>query len=107
MLCVVPYAYVVCGICVCVICMCNLCVCLYGMSMLCVCMYGVCMFCLCVVCVCGLVVVACVCMCVYVRAYIFARTNECALPAYILPEPYIVCICDCMHIVLTPRHALA
>ena len=82
-------------------------VCVYGMSVLSVCMYGVCMLCVCVVCVCGLVVVACVCMRVYVRAYTFARTNECALSAYISREPYIVCICDCMHIIPTPRHALA
>ena len=80
-------------------------VCVYGMSMLSVCMYVVCMFCVCGVCVCGLV--TCVCLQVYVRAYVFARTNECALSAYISPEPYIVCICDCMQIMPTPRHALA
>ena len=80
-------------------------VCVYGISMLSVSMYGVCMLCVCVMCVCGLV--ACVCMGVYVRAYMFARTNECAWSAYISPEPHIVCVCDCMHIVLTPRHALA
>ena len=80
---------------------------MYGMSMLSVCMYDVCMMYVCVVCVCGLVVVACVCMHVYVRAYMFARTNQCALLAHISPEPYIVCACDRMHIMLTPRHALA
>ena len=61
----------------------------------------------CVVCVCGLVVVACVCMRVYVRAYMFAQTNECALLASISPESYIACVSDCMHIMPTPRHALA
>ena len=49
------------------------------------------MLCVCVVRVCGLV--ACVCIRVYVRAYMFARTDECALLAYISPEPYIVCVC--------------
>ena len=81
--------------------------CVYGMSMLSVCMYGVRMLCVCVVCVCGLVVVACVCMRVYVRAYMFAHTNKCALSAYISQEPYIVCICNRMHIMLKTRHALA
>ena len=49
------------------------------------------MLCVCVVRVCGLV--ACVCIRVYVRAYMFARTDECALLAYIPPEPYVVCVC--------------
>ena len=49
------------------------------------------MLCVCVVRVCGLV--ACVFIRVYVRAYMFARTDECALLAYISPEPYIVCVC--------------
>ena len=80
-------------------------VCVYGMSMLSVCMYGVCMLYVCVVCVCGLV--ACVCMRVYVRVDMVARTNEFAVLAYISREPYIVCICDCMQIMPTPRHALA
>ena len=84
-----------------------MCVCVYAMPMLSLCMYVACMLCVCVVCVCGLVVVACVCMRVYVRAYMFARTNECALSAYISPEPYIVCICDRMHMILSPRHAFA
>ena len=79
--------------------------CVYGMPMLSFGMYGVCMLCVCVVCVCGLV--ACVCMRVYVCAYMFARTNKCALSAYISSEPYIVCVCDCMHIMRTPCHALA
>ena len=45
---------------------------------------------------------ACVCACIY-----DARTDECALLAYISPEAYIVRVCDRMHIMLTPRHALA
>ena len=49
------------------------------------------MLCVRVVGVCGLV--ACVCIRVYARAYMFARTAECALLAYISPEPYIVCVC--------------
>ena len=49
------------------------------------------MLCVCVVRVCGLV--ACECMRVYVRAYMFARTVECALLVCISPEPYIVCVC--------------
>ena len=62
--------------------------CVYVMSMLIVCMYGVRMLCAC--------------------AFIYdARKDECALLAYILPEPYIVCVCDRMYIMLTPRHALA
>ena len=61
-------------------------VCVYCLSMLSVCMYGVCMLCVCVVCVCGLVVVACVCMRVYVRACMFAGPNKCALLACIEPE---------------------
>ena len=68
-------------------------VCVYRLCMLSVCMYGVCMLCVCLVCVCGLVVVACICMRVYGRAYMFAPTDECALLAYISPEPYIVCVC--------------
>ena len=49
------------------------------------------MLCVYVVRVCGLV--ACICMRVYVHAYMFARTDACALLAYISPEPYIVCVC--------------
>ena len=49
------------------------------------------MLCVYVVRVCGLV--ACVCIRVYVRAYMFARTDECALLACISPEPYIVFVC--------------
>ena len=63
------------------------------------------MLCVCVVRVCGLV--ACVCIRVYVRAYMLAHTDECALLAYISPAPYIVCVCYCMYCMLTPRHALA
>ena len=49
------------------------------------------MVCVCVVGVCGLV--AFVSIRVYVRAYMFARTDECALLACMSPEPYIVCVC--------------
>ena len=49
------------------------------------------MLCVYAVRVCGWV--AGVCIRVYVRAYMFARTDECALLACISPEPYIVCIC--------------
>ena len=51
-------------------------VCVCGMSMLSVCMYSACMLSVCVVCVCALVVIACVCMRVYVGAYMMlVRTN--------------------------------
>ena len=57
----------------------------------------------CVVRVCGLV--ACVCIRVYVRAYMFARTDECALLA---PIYFAGALCSMrMYIMLTPRHALA
>ena len=87
-------------------------VCMYGMSMLSVCMYGVCVACVCVVCVCGLVVVACACVCMrmYVRAYIFAYTplmHACALYANFaeaLHSMYLYLILHCMS---NPRHTLA
>ena len=50
-----------------------------------VCMFGVCMWV-------GGGSMLYVCR-MYVRAYMFARTDECALLAYISPEPYIVCVC--------------
>ena len=71
---------------------------LYVCCMYVVCMCGVCMW----VGSGSMRMYACVC------AYIYdARTGECALLAYILPEPYIVCVCDRMYIMLTPCHALA
>ena len=98
------YVYVICGVCVCAICMCSVCVCVIlrvtyvcviyvyvscvavgvcvcGRSMLSVRTYGACMLCVRVVCVCGLVVVACVGIRVYVRAYwLFEQRNVHCLP---------------------------
>ena len=107
---VCAYVYVICGVCVCAICMCSVCVCVIlrvtfvcviyvyvafvavgvcvcGMSMLSVRTYGACMLCVRVVCVCGWVVVACVGMRVYVRAYcLFERRNMHCLP--VSPKRY-------------------
>ena len=84
----VIYVYVACvavGVCVC------------GMSMLSVRTYGACMICVRVVCVCGLVVVACVGMRVYVRAYcLFEQTNVHCLP--VLAEALLICVC--IHVAL-------
>ena len=124
---VCAYVYVTCGVCVCAICMCSVCVCVIvcvifvcviyvyvgcvavgvcvcGMSMLSVRTYGASMLCVRVVCVCGLVVVACVGMRVYVRAYcLFERTNVHYLP--VSPNRYSYANAFMLPCMLTPRHA--
>ena len=90
--------YAIWGVCVCVT-PCVVCVVCFTMcGVCCVCMVFICLvfvWCMYVVCMCGACVwvgsmrmYPCVCACIH-----DARTDECALLAYISPEPYIVCVC--------------